>query len=159
MCTCGCAQYLSQDKQSILKRAIEIARALNLTAENATLYEDGECICGMLGPKIPLTLEGEDIWQVVKTVNSFHEDFHAERRRSALNAARDVFNRFPVKGNPEHLLTLWQQLERLHREIPEQLDNLDDKALAAAIKAVRNIHDNSQQRKSRLVKRYSLSQD
>lgn len=159
MCTCGCAQYLGKDKQSMLQRAIEIARALNLTEENTTLYEDGECICGMLGPKIPLIQEGEDIWQVVKTINSFHEDFHAERRRSALDAARDVFNRFPVKGDATHLLTLWQQLERLHREIPDQmLDSLDDKALAAAIKAVRHIHDNSPQRKSRLIKRYNLDQ-
>lgn len=160
MCTCGCAQYLSQDKQSMLQRAIEIARALNLREENATLYEDGECICGMLGPEIPLTQEGEDIWQVVKTVNSFHEDFHAERRRSALNAARDVFNRFPVKGDAKHLLTLWQQLERLHREIPDQMiDNLDDKSLAAAIKAMRNIHDNGSQRKSKLIEHYNLARD
>lgn len=160
MCTCGCAQYLSQDKQSILQRAVEIARELSLTEENASLYEDGEYICGILGPKIPLTREGKAIWRVVETVHSFHEDFHAEKRRTALSAASDVFNRFPAKGNPKHLLTLWQQLERLHREIPDEMINsLDDKTLALAIKAVRHVHNNSSQRKSTLIKRYNLAQD
>lgn len=160
MCTCGCSQYLNQDKEVILQRVLEIVRTLKLTEHNAYLYEDGEYICGFLGPKIPLIREGEDVWEVVRMVHSFHENFHSERRSSALKAANDVFNNFPAKGSPKMLLTLWQQLESLHREIPDKMiDSLHDNIMASAIRAMRNVHDNGPRRKAELIERYKLDQD
>lgn len=160
MCSCGCTQYLARDKESILQRVIEIITTLKVREKTADLYEDGECICGMLGTKIPLTQEGEDVWQVVKTVNSFHEELQSEKRKAALNAARDVFSRLPARGNSLTLLTLWQQLERLHREIPDKLiDALTDKEIASAIRVMRHVHDNGPRRREKLIERYNLIQD
>ena len=80
--------------------------------------------------------------------------------QTALNAIRDIFNRFPAKGNPEIQLTLWQQLERLHREIPDKMIySLQDVDLAAAIRAMRQVHDNGSRRRKELIELYNLAQD
>lgn len=158
MCqACGCSEYIKQGKDVALKRAVDIVKRLGVTPENARLFEDGETICGILGPRLPVSSsEAVEIWDIVQTVHAFHEGLHQDKRRKALEAAKDIFNHFPAKGNPKETLILWQQLESLHHDLDDNMIDSQEPSVAAAIRAMRHVHDDSAQRRSELIKKYNL---
>lgn len=161
MCeVCGCTKYvrqLTEGKKVVVNRAVEIVQKLGLTAENTGLFEDGEYICGLLGPKVSLTPEAAEIWDVVQTVHRFHEGIHHEERKKALEAAKEVFGHLPTQGPVKETVSLYHQLEQLQRELTDaDLDALDDPAMREVFRALRKVHNNSDQRKAELVQKYGL---
>lgn len=159
MCTlCGCREYISQGKEAVLRRAVELVQRLGLTAENASLFEDGEYICGILGPRIALSAEDADVWDTIQWDHRLHEEMFAEKHRRAAAAARDVFQQMPAKGKPKEVITLYHQLEQLSRAIPrDMLASLDDPSVRRALEAMEHVHDRGGERKAELMSLYDLS--
>ncbi len=157
---CGCTKYvrqLTEGKKVVVNRAIEIVQKLGLTASNMELFEDGEYICGLLGPKVSLTPEAAEIWDVVQTVHRFQEEAHHEERKKALEAAKDVFGHLPTQGTLKETVSLYHQLAQLQRELTDaDLDAFDDPVMREVIRSLRKAHTNGAQRKTDLAQKYGL---
>jgi hypothetical protein len=162
MCqVCGCAEYLQkriEGKKVIIDRAVDLIRKLGVTTENLSLFEDGEYICGLLGPRVSMDSEAAEIWDVVQTMHRCHERIHQEERKKALEAARDVFSHIPgAASKPRETLILYHQLEQLHREVSDSdLEALGDPAIRDVFRGLRKVHDNGKQRKYELTQKYGL---
>jgi hypothetical protein len=157
MCrTCGCTEYIGKGEKAVLERAAEIVRRLGVTPQNASLYEDGEYICGLVGPRVSMSADDE-VWDIVEMMHGFHERIHQETQQTALSAVKDVFAHFPEEGNPREILIMWHQLEQLQREISDaDISSLSAPFLREALQTMRHVHDRSEARKTELINKYGL---
>lgn len=162
MCeVCGCENYLKAPKnrkEVVLDRAVDLIRQLGVTTENLSLFEDGEYICGLVGPSVSADPGAAEVWDTVQTIHRCHERLHAKERSKAVEAVRDVFRRIPgASTRPKETITLYHQLEQLQREVTDSdLESLGDPVLGDIFRALRKVHDNSKQRKHELAQKYSL---
>ncbi|MDP2718757.1 MAG: hypothetical protein U1D67_03360 [Dehalococcoidia bacterium] len=158
MCrTCGCADYIDKGKKAVLDRATEIIHELGVTPQNASLYEDGEYICNLVGPMVSITSEDNEVWDIVKMMHEYHEGITREKRQTALVAVKDVFAHFPVTDSPRKILTMWHQLEQLQREISDaDINSLTDPIVREALRTMRRVHDRSEARKIEMIEKYNL---
>ncbi|MBI2934435.1 MAG: hypothetical protein HYY29_02570 [Chloroflexi bacterium] len=157
MCrSCGCIEYINSGKMAVLDRATQIIQTLGVTPQNASVYEDGEYICGLVGPLAPIS-EADEVWDIVKMMHHYHEGITGQSRKAAVAAVRDVFAHFPARGTAKEILTMWHQLEQLQREISDaEIESLSDNTLREALHAMRHVHDRSEARKTELIAKYNL---
>ena len=152
----GCVTFLEQGTEAVLKRAVTIVREMGVTAENVQLFEDGERICYLIASEV-LPSEDEEIHQIAQWVAGLHQRNYADRSRAYAKAAREVFAKFPAKAPPQEVITTWHQLEQLCHKLDDDLISaVEEPAIRDAIKAVQHVHDNLQERRTELLKRYSL---
>ena len=86
-----------------------------------------------------------------------HESLYRERIPRYLAAAKDVFDRLPVKGDPRAAITDYHQLEQLLDEIgDEELASIAEENVRQTLKAVRVVHDNNLAKKTHLEEKYGL---
>lgn len=157
MCNCGCKKYIDQGDKAIIKRVQEIVQNLKITADNLKLFEYAESICSLLGTKTSLLFEGGDVWEVVKTVQRFHETLRPERNKAAVQAAREIFSKLPVQGNTKRNLTLYQQLEQLcHVITDEMITSIEKPELVALLKKMGNVRQLHEECTAELVQHYKL---
>lgn len=157
MCqSCGCVTVVNQGSEVVLKRAVAIIKEMEITAENVQLFEDGERICYLIASKV-LPSEDEEIHQIAQWVAGLHQRNYADRSRAYAKAARDVFANFPAKAPPQEVITTWHQLEQLCHKLDDDLISaVEEPAVRDAIRSVQHVHDNLQERRAELLKRYSL---
>ncbi|MBI4217042.1 MAG: hypothetical protein HY687_06630 [Chloroflexi bacterium] len=160
MCqVCGCQEYIALGQNATLKRAAEIIQKLGVTPANAPLFEDGEYICGLIGPRVSSGPAAGEVREIVSWLNAAHEDLNAKRNQAAVAAAREVFRRFPNQSNlhPKEIVALWHQLEQLEKELRSEPLLADLKPeVKAALEAVRHVHDKARERMRELREQYGL---
>lgn len=153
---CGCGRYIEQGHKAVLNRAVAIIKELGVTAENAQSFEDGERICGLIASKLA-SGEDEEVREIAAWVRELHKRNYADRSQSYAAAARDVFAKFPAKGAPRDTITTWHQLEQLCRELSDgDISFIEDAAIKDAIRAVKHVHDDLNERRIEFLKRYHL---
>lgn len=153
---CGCVTFINQGPEAVLKRAVAIIKELGITTENAQLFEDGERICYLIASEV-LPSEDEEIHQIAQWVAGLHQRNYADRSRAYAKAAREVFANFPAKAPPQEVITTWHQLEQLCHKLDDDLVSaVEEPAIRDAIRAIQHVHDNLQERRAELLKRYSL---
>lgn len=153
---CGCFPFIEQGRDAVLNRAVAIVKEMGVTAENVQRFEDGERICGLVASKLAAG-DDEEIRQIAEWVMGLHKRNYAKKSEAYAAAARDVFVRLPAKGPPKEIITTWHQLEQLCRELNEEdISSVGDGAVRDAIRAVKHVHDDLQQRRVDFIKRYRL---
>jgi hypothetical protein len=154
---CGCRTYLDSGKQSVMRRAHEIIRLLSLTPENVELFEDCERISHAVASYSFPSFEGGDILETCRWVHRLHEPLYRDRILRYLAAAKDVFDKVPVKGDIRAAITDYHQLEQLVDEIgDEELASITDENVRQTLEAVRVVHDNNLAKKTSLKEKYGL---
>jgi hypothetical protein len=90
-------------------------------------------------------------------VHSLHEPIFKERLPKYLTAAKDVFGKLPVQGDTKEAITAYHQFEQLVKEITDDdLASIGDEKVRAAVKAVKNVHEDNLAKKTKLRERYAL---
>ncbi|MBI2874798.1 MAG: hypothetical protein HYY09_06895 [Firmicutes bacterium] len=155
---CGCQVYLEGGRKTALARTVELVRELGVTPENARAFEDGETICGLIGPKLSVEdPEVAEVREIVGFMNRCHAQILGDSHRKGLAAARDVFSKLPAGGSPKEVLKLWHQLEQVSKDLSEEdLASLSDPGMREAIRAVQHIHNDIGRRKKELAQMYGL---
>jgi len=154
---CGCRTYLDSGKQSVMKRAQEIVKLLNLTRENVELFEDCERISHAVASYSFPSFEDGEILETCRWVHKLHEPLYRDRIPRYLAAAKDVFDKLPVKGDARAAITDYHQLEQLLIEIgDEELASIADVNVRQTLKAVRVVHNNNLAKKTKLKEKYGL---
>lgn len=153
---CGCLGFTEQGRSVVLDRAVAIVKEMGVTAENVQRFEDGERICGLIASKLAGG-EDDEVRQIADWVMALHKRTYAKKSEAYAAAARDVFAQFPAKGPPKDIITTWHQLEQLCRELnDEDISRVGDGAIRDAVRAVKHVHDDPQQRRIEFIKRYRL---
>jgi len=154
---CGCRTYLGSGKQSVMNRAQEIIKLLSLTPENVELFEDCERISHAVASYSFPSFEGGEILEICRWVHRLHEPLYRDRIPRYLAAAKDVFDKLPVKGDTRAAITDYHQLEQLQREIgDDELASIADENVRRTLQAVRVVHDNNLAKKTKLKEKYAL---
>lgn len=154
---CGCITYIHSGKRVVIRRAHEIIERLNLTPENVELFEDCERISHAVVSYSFPSFEVRDILDTCTWVHRLHEPVYRSRFPKYLDAAGDVFNRLPVKGDAKEAITEYHQLEQLLNEIgDEELASITDGNVRQTLEAVRVVHDNNLAKKTKLKEKYGL---
>jgi hypothetical protein len=154
---CGCRAYIHSGKQSVMRRAHEIVRLLSLRPENVELFEDCERICHDVASYSFPSFEGGEILETCRWVHRLHEPLYRDRIPRYLAAAKDVFDKLPVKGDTRAAITDYHQLEQLLNEIGnEELASIADENVRRTLKAVKVVHDNNLAKKTSLKAKYGL---
>lgn len=153
---CGCLPLIEQGRKAVVDRAVAIIEEMGVSAENVQRFEDGERICGLIASKLA-TGDDEETRQIAEWVMGLHKRNYAKKSEAYAAAARDVFAKFPAKGPPKDIITTWHQLEQLCRELNEEdISFVEDGAIKDAIRAVKHVHDDLQQRRVEFERRYHL---
>ena len=153
---CGCDFIIAQGPEATLARVAAIIKELGVTPENAQAFEDGERICGLIASK-QAGAEDQEVAEIAEWFGVLHRNTYGERNRSYARAAREVFANFPAQGSPREIITTWHQLEQLCRELGDDaISAVADVTVREAVRAVNCVHDNPQQRRAELLKRYGL---
>lgn len=155
---CGCKQVKKLGSEAIFNRTTEIIEKLKLTLENLSLYEDCEIICYLISSKMSENIADKDFLKTVKWVNDLHGEIYDVFYKKYVQAAKDMFVKIPVKGNPKEMLTAYHQLEQLSKEIPESMINSSKESTRKVIEAIRNVHFTMTEDISRITKHYALNE-
>ncbi len=152
---CGCADFIKEGQEAVLKQATAIIKEMGVTADNVQRFEDGERICDLIASKV-VGDQYEELRQIAEWVSSLHQPLRAERSQAYAKAAREVFANLPTKATPQEVVTRWHQLEQLCRELGDELiSSVEQAAIREAIRAVQHVHADPQHR-AELLQRYHL---
>lgn len=153
---CGCLSWIEQGRRAVLNRAVAIIDEMGVSAKNVQRFEDGERICGLIASKLAAG-DDEEVRQIAEWVMELHKRNYAKKSEAYAAAARDVFAKLPAKGPPKDIITSWHQLEQLCRQLSEEdISSIGNGAIRDAIRAVKHVHDDLQQRRIEFTKRYHL---
>ncbi len=154
---CGCKKYITEGKDAILHRAVEIVEDLRLTAGNVSDYEDLEMISSLISPFGSRT---DDVFAAACWISDLHAQPGLVNRNTRyheyVSAFRDILDRLPAKGDARSVATTYHQLEQLNKQLGDATVEVLEPHVRETLRSLRHVHDDPEQREARLKQRYSL---